>query len=42
MAVMVIENKQPFATSCFGSRMLLKVLNPLKADLVGSLAICTN
>jgi hypothetical protein len=42
MAVIVIENKQPFATYCFGSRMLLKVLNLLKADLVGGLAIYTN
>ena len=42
MAVMVVENKQPFATSCFGSRMLLKVLNPLKANLISGPAIRTN
>jgi hypothetical protein len=42
MAVMVIKNKQPFTTSCFSSYMLLKVLNLLKADLIGGPAIYTN
>jgi hypothetical protein len=36
IAVMVVEDKQPFATSCFTSRVLFKVMNPLKANLVGS------
>jgi hypothetical protein len=39
IAVMVIKDKQPFATSCFSSRVLFKVLNPLKVNLVGSPAI---
>lgn len=42
MAVIVVENKQPFATSCFSSRMLLEVLNPLKANLISGPAIRTN
>ena len=42
IAVIVVENKQPFATSYFGSYMLLKVLNPLKANLISGPAIRTN
>jgi hypothetical protein len=42
MAVMVVKDKQPFATSYFSSRVLFKVLNLLKANLVSSLAIRTN
>jgi hypothetical protein len=42
MAVMVVKDKQPFVTSCFSSRVLFKVLNLLKANLIGSPAIRTN
>jgi hypothetical protein len=42
MAIMVVLDKQPFATSCFSFRVLSKCLNSLKANLVGSLAIRTD
>ena len=39
MASMVVKNKEPFASNCLLSCMLLKVLDPLVANLVCSPAI---
>jgi len=39
IASMVVKNKEPFAPNCLLSYMLLKMLNPLEANLIYSLAI---
>ena len=39
---MVIKNEEPFAPNCLLSYMLLKMLNPLEANLIYSLAILAN
>ena len=39
MASMVVKNKEPFAPNCLLSCMLLKMLDPLEANLICSPAI---
>jgi hypothetical protein len=39
MASMVVKNKEPFAPYCLLSCMLLKMLDPLEANLICSPAI---
>jgi len=39
IASIVVKNKEPFAPNCLLSYMLLKMLNPLEANLIYSPAI---
>ena len=39
IASMVVKNEEPFAPNCLLSYMLLKMLNPLEANLIYSPAI---
>jgi hypothetical protein len=42
MASMVVKNKEPFAPNCLLSCMLLKMVDPLEANLICSPAIWAN
>ena len=42
MTSIVVKNKEPFAPNYLLSYMLLKMLNPLEANLIYSLAILAN
>ena len=42
IASIVVKNKEPLTPNCLLSYMLLKMLDPLEANLIGSLAIRAN
>jgi hypothetical protein len=42
LSSMVVKNKEPFAPNCLLSCMLLKMVDPLEANLICSPAIWAN